>query len=225
MIEGKLIAWPKQYSLFTKRITCDRIEFEQTRVSAWGRPIFEMGEFAGVLPRNFVRLPCLENESNALNVSSTDCAEHSSDLPRESEWETVVVAKTETCHRKNLTAVQVAAVGEPVSNKKMDVIAKGASVAGQECLLSNSVESSGASERFLQMNWILLVEKVWQRLWKSIDLVCWFFWMRVVLIVMPVGMRQYIATKNYQWVMWIGFCIWSWSRVAVAPPKGVCWMK
>ena len=39
MSEGKLFAWPGQFSLFTCRITRDTTEFERTRVSAYGYPV------------------------------------------------------------------------------------------------------------------------------------------------------------------------------------------
>ena len=83
--EGKLIAWPGQFSLFTCRITRDRIELERTRVSAYGYPVFEMGEYAGMLPRKFISFQCLENQSNEQKGSNTEGAENFPDLPRRSE--------------------------------------------------------------------------------------------------------------------------------------------
>ena len=39
MNEGKLVAWQEQFSLFTCRITRDKIGFERTRVSSYGYPV------------------------------------------------------------------------------------------------------------------------------------------------------------------------------------------
>ena len=46
---------------------------------------FEMGEYAGELPRKFISFHCLENESNGLKGSNTEGTENLSDLPQESE--------------------------------------------------------------------------------------------------------------------------------------------
>ena len=80
--EGNLIAWPGQFfSLFSSRITGDRFEFEQTRASAYGRPVYEMGEHVGELPRKFISFHCLENESNELKDGNTEGTENFPDLP------------------------------------------------------------------------------------------------------------------------------------------------
>ena len=47
------------FFLFTSRITCDRFEFERTRVSSLRISVFEMGEYAGELPRKFISFHCL----------------------------------------------------------------------------------------------------------------------------------------------------------------------
>ena len=75
------------FSLFTSRTTRDRIEFERTRASAYGYPVFEMGEYAGMLPRKFISFHCLENESNVQKESNTEGTENFPDLPRRSESE------------------------------------------------------------------------------------------------------------------------------------------
>ena len=73
------------FSLFTSKITRDRFEFERTRVSAYGYPVFEMGEYAGELPRKFISFHCLENESNEPKESNTEGTERFPVLPRRSE--------------------------------------------------------------------------------------------------------------------------------------------
>ena len=109
--ESKLIAWPVQFlSVLTIRITRERFESERTRNSAEGRSVCEMGRNAGVLPRKFFSFHCLENESNELNGSNTEGAENSPDLPRTSDLETVVVARTEISPTKRLTVLHVVAV-------------------------------------------------------------------------------------------------------------------
>ena len=80
MSEGKLIACPEQFSLFTCKITGDRFEFERLRISG-----FEMGEYAGVLPRKFISFHCLENEPNEPKESNTEGTENFPDLPQRSE--------------------------------------------------------------------------------------------------------------------------------------------
>ena len=59
--------------------------FERTRASAYGYPVFEMGECAGMLPRKFISFHCLENESNEQKESNTERTENFPDLPRRSE--------------------------------------------------------------------------------------------------------------------------------------------
>ena len=44
-----------------------------------------MGEYAGVLPRNFISFHCLENESNEPKESNTEGTENFPDLPQRSE--------------------------------------------------------------------------------------------------------------------------------------------
>ena len=73
------------FSLFTNRRTRDRFKFERTRAFAYGYPVFEVGEYAGVLPRKFISFHCLENESNEQKESNTEGTETFPDLPRRSE--------------------------------------------------------------------------------------------------------------------------------------------
>ena len=51
-------------------MTRERLKFKQTRASAYGYPKFEMGEYAGGLPREFISFHCLEKESNELKESN-----------------------------------------------------------------------------------------------------------------------------------------------------------
>ena len=46
-----------------------------------------MGEYAGMLPRNFISFHCLENESNEQKESNTEGTENFPDLPRKSEFD------------------------------------------------------------------------------------------------------------------------------------------
>ena len=73
------------FSLFTFRRTRGRFEFKQTRASAYGYPVVEMGEYAVMLPRKFISFHCLENESNEQKGCNTEGAENFPDLPRRSE--------------------------------------------------------------------------------------------------------------------------------------------
>ena len=73
------------FSLFTIRRTHDRFEFERTGASVYGYPVFEKGEYAGMLPRKYISFHCLENESNELKDSKTERTENFPDLPRRSE--------------------------------------------------------------------------------------------------------------------------------------------
>ena len=138
------------FSLFTSRITRDRYEFERTRVSAYGYPVFEMGEYAGEFPRKFISFHCLENESNEVRDSNTDGTENFPDLSQKSEAEIVVSEETETSPTKSLAVLQVvggtgAMVGEIEGTNKESVI-----VDGEKCLLSSSDEGSEGLEKFLR---------------------------------------------------------------------------
>ena len=73
------------FSFFTIRRTRDRFRFERTRASAYGYPVFEMGEYSGMLPRKIISFHCLENESNEQKESNTEGTENFPDLPRRRE--------------------------------------------------------------------------------------------------------------------------------------------
>ena len=114
-VESRTTWWVKaiwllgqsNFSLFTSRITCDRFGFERTRVSSLRISVFEMGEYAGELPRKFVSFHCLENESNVPKDHNTEGTENYPDLPRRSEVEIVVLEETETSPTKSLAVLQV----------------------------------------------------------------------------------------------------------------------
>ena len=95
------------FSLFTSRITRDRFEFERTRVSSLRISGFEMGEYAGELPRIFINFHCLENESNVPKDHNTEGTENYSGFPQGSEVEIVVIQETETSPTKSLAVLQV----------------------------------------------------------------------------------------------------------------------
>ena len=84
------------FSLFTSRITRGRIKFERTRASSLRISGFEMGEYAGELPRKFISFHCLENESNVPKDHNTEGTENFPDLPQISEVKIVVIEETET---------------------------------------------------------------------------------------------------------------------------------
>ena len=95
------------FSLFTARITRDRFKFERLRVSSLRISGFEMGEYAGELPRKFISFHCLENESNEPKDHNTEGIENYPDLPQRSEVEIVVIEETETSPTKSLAVLQV----------------------------------------------------------------------------------------------------------------------
>ena len=93
MSEGNLIAWPEQFSLFTCRITRDRIEFERTRVSSYGYPVSKWAKMLACCHGNFFSFHCLENESNEPKDSKTEGTENFPDFPEEASqmWNVVLV--------------------------------------------------------------------------------------------------------------------------------------
>ena len=160
-----------------------------------------------------------------LPISNTEGAKTSPHLPRASESETVVVARTETSHTKNLSMLHFAAVGECVANDDIDIVKEGVSVANQECLLSGSNERSGGLEPFSMTNLISLVERFRRGLSKRIHLVCWLHQMKVVEIVILEGMRQNWVTRVYRVVMCFVFYGQSCSRVVVVVLRDACQVK
>ena len=71
---------------------------------------FEMGQYAGELPRKFISFHCLENEANVLKDRNTEGTENYPDLPQRSESAIVVIEETETSPTKSLAVLQVAGV-------------------------------------------------------------------------------------------------------------------
>ena len=150
MSEGNLIAWPGQFSLFTSWITRGRFKFERTRVSFLRISGFEMGEYAGELPRKFISFHCLENESNVPKDHNTEGTENFSDLPQRSEVEIVVIEETETSPTKSLALLQVTGGKETMVEERGNVDKECLVVSSQECLLSSSDEGSEGLAKFLR---------------------------------------------------------------------------
>ena len=99
------------FSLFTIRSRHDRFEFERTRVFSYGYPVFEMGEYAGMLPRKFISFHCLENESNEPQESNTEGTEKFPALPQRSESDVESSVGGES-PEKRLTDLEVGPVYE-----------------------------------------------------------------------------------------------------------------
>ena len=138
------------FSLFTGRIARDRFEFERTRVSSLRISGFETGEYAGKLPREFIRFHCLENESNVPKDHNTDGTENYPDLPERSEVEIVVIEETETSPTKNLAVLQVTGDKRRMVEERGNVNEESLVVGSQECLLSSTDEGSEGLEKFLR---------------------------------------------------------------------------
>ena len=125
-------------SLFTNRITRDRIEFERTRASASGHTVFEMGECAGELPRKFISFYFSENESNEMKGSNTEGTEKILDLPQKRESEIAFFKKTETSPTKSLALLKVAGAKESNVRESEDTNKERVIFGSQECPLSSS---------------------------------------------------------------------------------------
>ena len=137
-------------SLFTSRITRDRFKFERTRASSLRMSGFEMGEYAGELPREFISFYCLDNESNVPKNHNTERTENYPDLPQRSEVEIVVIEETETSPTKSLAVLQVTGGKETMVGERGNMNKKCLIVGSHECLLSSSDEGSEGLEKFLQ---------------------------------------------------------------------------
>ena len=145
-----LLLGQSNFSLFTSRMTRGRFEFERTRVSSLRISGFEMGEYAGELPRKFISFHCLENGSNVPKDHNTEGAENYPDLPQRIEVETVVIEETETSPPKSLAVLQVAG-GKRTMSEELGNVDKECLIVGiQECLLSSSNEGSEELEMFLR---------------------------------------------------------------------------
>ena len=111
-----------------------------------------MGEYAGELPRKFIRFHCLENDSNVPKDHNTEGTENYPDLPQRSEVEIVVIEETETSATKNLAVLQVTGGKKTMSEERGNVDKECLIVGSQECLLSSSDEGSEGLEKFLRDN-------------------------------------------------------------------------
>ena len=138
------------FSLFTSRITRGRFKFERTRASSLRISGFEMGEYAGELPRKFISFHCLENESNVPKDHNTEGTENFPDPPQGSELEIVVIEETETSPTKSLAVLQVTGGKETMVEERGNVDKECLVVSSQECLLSSSDEGSEGLEKFLR---------------------------------------------------------------------------
>ena len=138
------------FSLFTARITRDRIKFERTHVSSVRISGFEMGEYAGELPRKFISFHCLENESNEPKDHNTEGTENYPDLPQRSGVEIVVIEETETSPTKSLAVLQVTSGEKTTSEERGNMNKESLGVGSQECLLSSSDEVSEGLEKVLR---------------------------------------------------------------------------
>ena len=96
---------------------------------------FEMGEYAGELPRKFISFHCLENESNVPKDLNTEESENYADLSQRSEVEIVVVEETETSPSKSLAVLQVTGGKNTMSDERGNVDKESFAVGSQECLL------------------------------------------------------------------------------------------
>ena len=110
---------------------------------------FEMGEYAGELPRKFFSFHCLENESNVLKDCNTEGTESNPDLPQRSDSEIVVNEETETSPSKSLAVLQVAGAEESTVKGDKDTRAKRVVIDSQEVLMSSCDDGSEGLEKFL----------------------------------------------------------------------------
>ena len=111
---------------------------------------FEMGEYAGELPRKFISFHCLENESNVPKDYNTEESENYPDLPQRSEVEIVMIEETETSPSKSLAVLQVTGGKKTMAEEGLNVNVERLVVGSQECLLSSSDEGSEGLEKFLR---------------------------------------------------------------------------
>ena len=109
-----------------------------------------MGEYAGELPRKFISLHCLENESNELKNCNTEGTENFPEIPRTSEIESVIIEETWTYPAKSLAESQVAAAKDSAVKETEETNEERVIVASQEGLLSISDEGSEGLEKLLR---------------------------------------------------------------------------
>ena len=111
---------------------------------------FEMGEYAGELPRKFISFHILENESNVPKDHNAEESENYPDLPRRSGVEIVMIEETETSPSKSLAVLQVTGGKKTMSEERGNVDKESFAVGSQECLLSRSDEGSEGLQKFLR---------------------------------------------------------------------------
>ena len=111
---------------------------------------FEMGEYAGELPREFISFHCLENESIVPKDHNTEGSENYPDLPLRSEVEIVIIEETETSPTKSLAVLQVTGDKKTMGEERGNVNEESLVVGSQECLLSSTDEGSEGLEKFLR---------------------------------------------------------------------------
>ena len=75
-------------------------------------PVFEMGEYAGDLPRKFIFSHCLENKSNELKNSNTEETENLPDFPQRSESDVECGVSHESPEKRIVVDLQIMPVGE-----------------------------------------------------------------------------------------------------------------
>ena len=138
------------FSLFTSRITRGRFKFERTRASSLRISGFEMGEYAGELPRKFISFHCLRERIQRAERPQHQRTDNFPDLPHRSEVEIVVIEETETSPTKSLAVLQVTGGKETMVEERGNVDKECLVVSSQECLLSSSDDGSEGLEKFLR---------------------------------------------------------------------------
>ena len=109
-----------------------------------------MGEHAGDLPRKFISLHCLENESNVPKDRNTEANENYPDLPQRSESEIVIIEETETSPSNSLALLQVAGAEESTFKGDKDTTEERVVISCQECILSSCDDGSKGLEKILR---------------------------------------------------------------------------
>ena len=111
---------------------------------------FEMGEYAGELPRKFISFHCLESESNVPKDHNNEESENYPDFPQRRGVKIMVIEETETSPSKSLAVLQVTGRKKTMSEKRGNVKKKSFAVGSQECMLSSSDEGSEGLQKFLR---------------------------------------------------------------------------
>ena len=109
-----------------------------------------MGEYAGELPRKFIRFHYLENESNVPKDHNTEGTENNPDFPLRSEVEIVINEETETSPTKSLAVLQVTGGKETMVEETEDTHKETVITGSQECLVSISDGGSEGLKKILR---------------------------------------------------------------------------